>query len=219
MLYPTAFFAWSSGWSHPQDEVDDWDGAGIFITGAHNIISDCHVAYSWGDGISLAGEYNTIENCLVEHANWAAIDCAPIGASGSYNVIIGNTVRNGGRAGIVHYGLANSSMTYNNIYNVGLLTRDQGVTYTCNDDSATTTIAYNWVHDAYNGIGIYFDNYSENFLVHHNVIWRCPTGIIANNSLGIYHKDLKVIAKEIGFGSITEVSTSDSIEFLFCSIT
>ena len=44
-----------------------------------------------------------------------------------------------------------------------------------------TRIAYNWVHDnRSHGPGIYLDNYCQNFVVDHNVIWNCGAGIRVN---------------------------------------
>jgi len=61
----------------------------------------------------------------------------------------------------------------------GWLKSDLGITYAFNSDGQNSTIAYNWVHECYafgGGAGIYLDNNTKNYIVHHNVIWSTMTG-------------------------------------------
>jgi hypothetical protein len=61
-----------------------------------------------------------------------------------------------------------------------LLTTDGGCIYGWNVDGNSSEISYNWVHDnfaALSGAGIYLDDGCANFVVHHNVVWKCMEGM------------------------------------------
>ena len=67
----------------------------------------------------------------------------------------------------------------NHIYNGMLQTFDGGGIFTSFNDGVGTEISYNIVHDV-KGTGIYLDNNSRNFLVHHNIIYNTGTGVTLN---------------------------------------
>jgi hypothetical protein len=84
---------------------------------------------------------------------------------------------------------------YNELYNAGLAGTDCGVVYCFMTNGNGSVISYNWIHDNYNGYnttlhggtGIYLDNSSMNFIIHHNVVWNMANGpsavgIRANNA-------------------------------------
>jgi hypothetical protein len=85
-------------------------------------------------------------------------------------------------------------ITHNHMYNASLQTQDSGIYYTHNTDGGDTEIAYNLIHDNRTspsgdgsfspfgwGPGIYLDDDSSNFLIHHNVVWNTPSpGIFLN---------------------------------------
>ena len=103
-----------------------------------------------------------------------------------------NTIYNTGRTGIEHVKATKLKIMYNHIYNVGLQSCDLGATYTVNTDGGGTEIAYNVIHDVKTiphyspsfANGIYLDDNSPNFLVHHNVVYNinspgyASTGIV-----------------------------------------
>ena len=64
------------------------------------------------------------------------------------------------------------------------LSNDTGALKCWGTDGEGSVIAYNWVHDnqGRNTVGIYLDNYSKNFSVHHNVIWNNSGAGIRLNS-------------------------------------
>jgi hypothetical protein len=176
-------------------------GKGILVNGSYNVIQNCEIAHSWGNCVTILGSNNRVYNCEIYDACWQAWECAVISINGGGHVIRRNTLHDSQRSVI--------SMTYrsnttplseanfidsNEIYNAGLEKTDNGGFYCFSTNGNGTIISYNWVHDSYNGysptlhsgIGIYLDDYSSNFIVHHNVIWNAKTGpsaagIKANN--------------------------------------
>ena len=181
--YPRAFFSWGYGHVRGDWNGNDWVGTGIVMSGASNTIENSYVAHSWGDCISVWGTNNTVSNCVVEDAGWSGTDTAPITTTGTGHTFMNSTLRLGGRGILIHRGLANGLITSNILADCGILTEDNGLTYTFQDMTPTTEISYNWFHDnhAPNGVGIYIDNSSANKIVHHNVVWRCETAIYMND--------------------------------------
>lgn len=174
--YPSHFTN-PDGWTIPD--------SGIVVSGRDNIIQNSSVQYSAGNGITLDGENNTVENCLVRYVNYMATDCGAIFARGRGNVIERNTLCDTGRSVLLHRTLKAGRIEYNDIFNAGLLTTDLGSTYCYNTDGEGTVIAYNWVHDNqadHVGVGIYIDNGSKNFVIHHNVSWNNPDSGIRLNT-------------------------------------
>ena len=149
---------------------------GIYVSGIGNTIRDCEIAYSAGDGVSLNGTGHRLINCWVHHTDYIGCSAAAgVRFSGSGHLISHNTIHDTGRDLIQYSGNANI-IQYNNIYRCGLLAEDLGFTYTCATDGANTEIHHNWFHDNLarhisSSAGVYFDNFTSNYLVHHNVIW------------------------------------------------
>ncbi len=186
VFYPVPF-AHAGGWSFPNKQ-------GVDLQGRGNTVRDCEVAYSWGDGVSISGTNNTVENCLIHDTDWSGTDCAPISTAGDGHLITHNTVYNTGRSAILHRTTEGIRIEHNDIYNYGCLTHDLGATYCYTTDGNGSVIAYNKVHDPkHNERGIYLDNNSSEFIVHHNVVWNCRVGIQTNKdatSHRIYHNTI-----------------------------
>lgn len=164
--YASEFLA-CDGWSVPKD-------SGIIIGGRNNVLERCSLVYSAGNGVTLLGENNRVENCVVQRANYRGTDCGAVWMEGTGNILRRCTLFDTGRSVLLHRVLKNGRIEYNNMYNAGRLTTDLGITYCFQTDGAGTVIAHNWVHHnlaARCGVGIYIDNGSSNFLIHHNVSW------------------------------------------------
>lgn len=171
IYYPVPFYP-ADNWGQTPQNVKY---AAIQLGGQNNIVRNSEVAYSWGEGIAISGVGNRVENCLVHDINWLCTDSAPIHTSGMDHVIKQNTIYNAARSGIVHRKSKKLEIAYNDIYNCGLLTTDLGATYCFETDGEGTIIHHNWVHDVVtdgHSAGIYLDNHSSNFIVHHNVVWN-----------------------------------------------
>jgi hypothetical protein len=176
-------------------------GKGILVSGSNNIIKNSVIAHSWGNCVSLLGANNKVLNCEIYDANWQGWECAVLSMNGGGHVVRGNTMHDAQRSVILctnKFGMNPPKdpwfIEYNELYNAGLAKTDNGVIYCFLTDGVGSVISHNWIHDNYNGYdsklhsgsGIYLDNYSSNFIVHHNVVWNMTeghtaTGIRANN--------------------------------------
>jgi len=169
-------------------QCDGWGTqihSGVLISGHDNEFRECSVVYSAGNGVALLGEHNAVRNCLIRNVDYMAVDCGAIWAEGARNVIVGNTLCEAGRSALVHRTLKASLIAYNDMYHAGLLTSDLGITYCYATDGAGTVIAYNRVHHNQaraTGVGIYIDNASSNFIIHHNVSYSNPDSGIRLNT-------------------------------------
>jgi hypothetical protein len=175
VLYPTPLFmntGYTNGWNRENGSSANVNGKGVVLGGSANIVRNCEVAHSWGDGITMYGAGNTIDNCHVYDCDWSGTDCAPICTGGSGHFIRNNTAHDGGRSVLLHRRTGNLIIEHNDLFGAGWIQYDLGVTYAFNTDGRGSEIRYNWVHECYlQGAGIYLDNYTSNFVVHHNAIW------------------------------------------------
>ncbi|MEL6590097.1 MAG: right-handed parallel beta-helix repeat-containing protein, partial [Bacteroidota bacterium] len=128
----------------------------------------------WGNlsGIRLDGNIVRYFNTIGNHSN--GIRC---NAAGS--VIERNTIYQCGRDGI-YMAAPNGEIAYNDIFECLLINNDGGIFYTVgNDQDKNTEIHHNWFHDSYGpayadgrAAGIYLDNDSKGYDVHHNLVWN-----------------------------------------------
>ena len=149
--------------------------SGIYVSGIANTIRDCEIAYSVGDGVSLNGKNHRLINCWIHHTDYMGCYGASVRFSGSGHLISHNTIHDTGRDLIQYSGTANV-IQYNNVFRCGLLAEDLGFTYTCATDGAQSEIHHNWFHENMSrhlgaSAGVYYDNFTSNYLAHHNVIW------------------------------------------------
>jgi len=164
-------FVWS--WS---------DGAARanYLGGKHNEWKNSSIVYSATNGIFDAGSYNKVTNCIIHDVDYMAGQHAAITTVGYGGEYTWNTLYNSGRDCIRHQNASAFRIEHNDMFNAGLLTRDLGVTTTWGTDGRGAAIAYNFVHDTF-GNGIYLDNNTPNYNIHHNLVWKCSrSGIILN---------------------------------------
>src|SRR5262245_15170348 len=184
---------------------DPWSAgvgdSGLILDGSNNILQKSVIAYSSANGVTLLGQNNCVLSSVIHGTDYAGSDAAaiatglpsatspPAGAAIEYN-----TIYNTWRSGIQHRALLSGAIRYNHVYRAGLQTYDQGLTYTAASTSGTpgpvtqTEIAYNLLHGdtGHLGHGVYLDNDSSGYVVHHNVIWNVDAGI-ALNGQGTYN--------------------------------
>ncbi|MDX2431949.1 MAG: right-handed parallel beta-helix repeat-containing protein [Bacteroides sp.] len=194
-------FRYASGFSafhgNAWGDYKNGDG-GIYVSGDHNTIKNCYIGKTWGYGLSMWGDHNTLENSIVEHCNWLAERLANVCSPGDDNIIRGNTIRYGARDGIdlgngkfgLKYALR-ALVRYNHVHHMGMLCPDGGLFYVNHQGGdrplANTEISYNLFHD-YPTLedprphgGIYLDNMSSGYQIHHNVIWNVISGVHMND--------------------------------------
>jgi hypothetical protein len=163
---------------------------GIILHGENHLLTDSIIRYSAGNGVTLHGAGHRVINNIIHDVNYAGTDaaavttgCLPCQGLSSGLEIVHNTLFNAGRSILVHRRTANTRILLNHMYNAGLQSDDNGITYTFRNDGQGTEIAYNLLHDNLSehlGLGIYLDNDSENFIVHHNVVFNVHEGIRLN---------------------------------------
>ena len=152
------------------------EGLGIAVGGHKNAIWSSVVAYSLGDGITVWGTSNVVGNCVLHDCDLSGSDCAPVTVTGVGHQVKDCTIYRAGRSGILHRKLKRGRIEHNHIHHVGLMTSDLGGTYTYWTDGGGTVLAYNRIHDVfcpgYGGSGIYIDNGSAGFDIHHNLCYK-----------------------------------------------
>lgn len=162
---------------------ENWKGNGIEVSGENNIVQNCFIAHTWGDGITVWGKNHQIKNNIITDFNWIGNDCSGISVSGFNHEIIFNEISYGGRSLLTHSYMMNGKILNNHIHHGGLICNDLGLTYAFWTDGKGTEIAYNYLHDnrgTASHTGIYLDNWTYNFKVHHNIINNTGTGININ---------------------------------------
>ncbi|GIO14945.1 hypothetical protein J19TS2_45000 [Cohnella xylanilytica] len=156
---------------------------GINISGSHNEIKNSEVAYSSGTLINIDGSNNRIVNNIVHDGSYmASYDPLVKLSTGSENLISHNDIYNSGRYNL-YWRTGSAKIQYNDIYDGMWLSRDGALIYSWGTDMGNSEIAYNLIHDSRGtdmSAGLYFDNFANNAVVHHNVIYNNDVGIQLN---------------------------------------
>jgi len=185
--------------SHTRGGRTSWginEPSGIVVTGSGNVVRDCEIAWSVADGVKIGGRRNALVNCHIHHIDTIGCYGTPVKLSGIEHLVSHNTIHDAGRDCMQPSGQRHL-IQYNNVYRPGRIAWDLAPLYVAGCDSGGTEIRYNWFHDNLAGhvrCGLYLDNYTHNFLVHHNVMWNTrgdelrlntPSGcnVIVNNTI------------------------------------
>lgn len=177
LSHPTHFLSFAEGFGYngglPQ-------GAAVLLDGKNSIVRACLIRASAGSGVRLAGEGHLVSRNQLLDIDYSGTYAAGISISGNRHIVEFNTLRDTGRDCIALSG-GGHRVLYNIFQRPGRLAMDGGGLYTYGQNGAdpadgrSTEIAYNWAYESGNPDdpkcrGIYLDNYSRNFVVHHNVI-------------------------------------------------
>jgi hypothetical protein len=157
--------------------------SGIILNGTGNILQNSTIAYSAGAGVALEGTGNFVINNLIDHIDYIGDYASGIDLDGDGNTVQYNAIHDMGRQGIYVTGVENQDISYNNLFNAMLLSKDGGEIYACCHQVASgTRIHHNWIHDTQSQIdvggdsyafsGVDIDNGSGGFNVDQNVIWN-----------------------------------------------
>lgn len=183
--------------------------AAIEVLGDNTLIKGCTINYSSVSGIVISGwaaNNCTIEQNTISNVDYVGIHASPIRTSGDNMKILKNTIFNAGRDGMYVAG-SNCEVAYNDVSASQIINSDSGVFYTVgNDNLKNNEIHHNWFHDATapsyshgdgdsaKAAGIYLDNNSKGYVVHHNVVWNVSwTGYQVNwnnTHLNFYHNTI-----------------------------
>jgi uncharacterized protein (TIGR03437 family) len=179
---------------------------GFLLQGANSVLRNSTLAWSAGNGVLINGNGHRVFNNTIHDTGYGSVvetESVKSGYASSKGVIIGwNTIYNSSRAGIQTDPYANNyfiagRIIHNDIHDYGLQTNDVGCTDTWTSNGGGTEIAYNLCHDGHGLLlknsypwvaGIYLDDNTSNFVVHHNVVWNTPWALQlkAANS-GVYN--------------------------------
>lgn len=177
LRHSSHFHVFSHGYGY--DGGRDY-GSAVLVDGKNNIVRKCRIRDSAGSGICLKGTTHHVTRNQILNVDYSGTYAAGIVLGGTGHRIEFNTIRDTGRDCIAIEG-GGHEITYNDLSRSGRITFDGGMVYTyCQNgvdaSGKRTEIAYNWVHESGNPAdlksrGIYIDNYSRGFSVHHNVVW------------------------------------------------
>lgn len=156
------------------------------------VVKNCHIKDCAGTGVRIDGKDSFLHNNLIENIDYLGVNEQGVQVNGMRQTVSYNTIRRAGRTGL-QIGCRQSRIIYNDIYDVPYLTHDCGAIHS-NNDKDNSEIAYNWIHNVNPGSGIYLDNFSNNWLIHHNVVWDingnsiqlnvpCNFVLVANNTV------------------------------------
>lgn len=177
------------GWP-TSDEVENSSNSGIVLGGTGNTLENSAIAYSAGNGVSLLGNNNTVTNNLIHHVDYAANYCSGInfaGGIGSNDEVNYNTVYASARFNIGLMSSTSEDISYNNLYDAMMVSRDGGEIYASFDSQSLgsaggTQIHHNWFHDTQSLIpgpadnyplsGIYLDEDTNGLNIYQNVFWN-----------------------------------------------
>lgn len=160
------------------------------VTGKNNQWRRCLIAYAASSALRIGGENNRLLDSIVHDANYLGTGRGGIDLGRSVGGVVSHcSIFRTGRDTIQHHGSKRVRIEYCDIYHTNLLNNDSGAIYCWGTDGEGGVIAYNWVHDNLGDstVGIYLDNFSKNFLVHHNLVWNCTGSGIRLNSDAINH--------------------------------
>jgi hypothetical protein len=203
----TSPFVWNAGDNGTESGARcNWGdykngSSGICVLGNGLSMKSCYVANSWFNGIVLWGNSCNIENCIIEDVNWMGKRCSGINSYGEDNTIRYCTIRNTGASSIEggngnwieKYAIRNT-WEHNLCENACKLVVDQGFFYV-NHQSGSSPVAnsewcYNFLKNnrgpdrgEWTGthVGLYVDNSSSGYKVHHNVVVYLKEGIRYND--------------------------------------
>lgn len=161
--------------------VHDSD-SGIVINGTGNVLQNSTISYSAGTGVALEGSNNTIRNNLIQDIDYVGDYSSGIVIDGNGNIIQNNTADTTGRQAFLINAVLNQDISYNNLFDTMMLSRDGAAIYACCLQNASgTRIHHNWIHDTkavtsgfgdtYGLSGITLDANSQGFEVDQNVVW------------------------------------------------
>ncbi|GAB5561522.1 MAG: carbohydrate-binding protein [Synoicihabitans sp.] len=159
----------------------------VHISGSDHIIEKCDIGFGAGTGIWDSGTNTVITNCYIHDFNtlgdYDAIVMVRDGGGGTR--LTHNTITRGGRDAIQMV-TTDNEVAYNDVSYSNLIADDCALFYTLGGPKRIE-IHHNWFHDAYShgsktkAAGIYLDNDSNGFDVHHNVVWNTEwTGVQIN---------------------------------------
>ncbi len=164
-------------------EIDGYRKPSVnnFMTGQSNVWERCSITGAALSGIEIAGVGNQLRNCVIQDCDYLGAYASAVHLNHAVGAVLEhNTIRRAGRELVEFSGSRQLRLAFNDFSGANLLSSDSGALKCWGTDGQGTVIAYNWVHDNLgpNTVGVYLDNFSTNFVIHHNLIFN-------NSNVGI----------------------------------
>lgn len=133
---------------------------GIVLSGSYNTLQNSSIDWSAGNGAAILGDHNTVTNNLIHDTDYMGGYSSTVYTQGHDNTVTHNTLYNTGQNGMLgnYFGdgipqttttdFTNNVISYNNVFDFGLLDQDGGAIYFCCSESAAGgSVDHNWAHD------------------------------------------------------------------------
>jgi len=156
------------------------DAAIQILGGDQNLIEKCVLESGTLNGIYLdsRAEDNLVQNNIIQYFNTIGIHAGLVNSGGAGNKFLRNSLYGSARDGVKVYG-DNSEFGFNHVQKCLITGADGGLFYVTGQSiPKNIEVHHNWFHDAYGAehagkkaTGIYLDNNSAGYIVHHNVVW------------------------------------------------
>ncbi|NIJ46207.1 hypothetical protein FHR24_002691 [Wenyingzhuangia heitensis] len=184
--------------------ITDLNGAALsnaaiqVMEGYFNTLEKCVLENGTLNGVYLSrkSESNKVENCIIQNFNTIGLHAALLISDGKRNQILNNSLYGSARDGVKVSG-DDSEFAYNHVQKCLISGADGGLFYvTGRSIPKNIEVHHNWFHDAYaddhhagkKATGIYLDNNSAGYIVHHNVVWDVEWGGLHFNWNAVQNK-------------------------------
>jgi hypothetical protein len=160
---------------HFTEEINRPEQA-FYLYGESNVLNNSIIRDSAGSGLYISGIGHTVQNSEISNTNYNVFYNAGIEFVGHLckdHLVSNNKIYRSG-VDLVQWGKARNTRFVHNILHDNLVSQevwDNGVLYAIGIDARGSEIAYNMIYD-YRCLGIYLDHFTNNFNIHHNVIWN-----------------------------------------------
>jgi hypothetical protein len=183
--------------------VDPWnEDRGFTIWGDHSTIQNSQIRYSSANGIKINANGVRVLNNLIHDIGYNGTHAGAVNnvntdlSLGNQTLIAYNTIKRVGRSAIPT-DVQNTRITHNDISEFMMIATDGGALYSWGAEAnGTVEIDHNVIHDSAEGkmaVGLYLDNGTKGYLVHHNVVYNVETTMFMNapnNDNKIYNNTL-----------------------------
>ncbi|MDZ8117789.1 right-handed parallel beta-helix repeat-containing protein [Pontiella agarivorans] len=187
-------------------------GAAVQVTGDDNRIERCLLEEGSSNGINVGGnaDRTVIRNNIIQNFNQQGNHCCPIRSNGPDALIVSNRI-SGSARDVTRATGEGTVFSYNDVSDGLKACADGGLFYvTGNSVPRNVELSYNWFYDAYSpsyaGIkatGIYLDNDTAGYKVHHNVVWDVQWGGL--------HFNWDALENEIYNNTFWNVGTNEAV--------
>ena len=221
--------------NHTLNVISGFDSGrqSVLLKGNRNTMSQCEIGWGGGNGVYDKGQDNKVLNCYIHDFNYLGnYDCV-LNTRGAIRGVYKNNTLEGAGKDVIQAYVDGGEFAYNDISRSMRIADDGGLLYTTNARSVKSSIHHNWFHDArarsgrFKAAGIYLDNDSKNWDVHHNVVYNTDwTNIqinwdgtnlnIFNNTfvkgsatMGAWHKEGTAFVNVKVWNNITDKEATD----------